>query len=615
MNSLFKSLAIILVILIFSSCEKKPSLPAISTSSVTEISTTSAVSGGNITDDGGAQIISKGICWNTSTDPTIDNKKTIVGGGDLLFTSDISQILPATTYYVRAYATNKAGTGYGKSVSFKTLGDKPASDALNASNITINSATLNGSINSNLLSTTVTFEYGVSTNYGSTVSAMQSPVSGDTDGNFTVNADLSGFTPGTTYHFRIKAENSLGVTYSSDLSFTTLGQVPTAITQTATNLQVRTATIISSVNPNYLSTIVSIEWGTSTSYGNSATPAQNLVTGNTTEIFSIDLAGLTPGTTYHFRVKATNELGTANGDDLTFTTLGTVPTAIANNVSNLQVNTATLNGSVNPNFLQSTAYFEWGYTTNYGNTTTSIQSPITGNSSSNISVDLSGLNPETTYHFRIKSTNELGTTYSDDLTFTTYALKDVDNNLYHSVTIGTQTWMQSNLKTTHYKDNSNIPLVTENAEWSYLTSPGYCWYNNSESIYKDTYGALYNWYTISTNNICPSGWHVPSDVEWMTLINFLGGNSVAGTKLKETGSLHWGGPNPIATNVSGFTALPAGDRVNDGVFGNLTLETSIWHSTEYSAWAGQVIYIHLLSSADILPWNKQLGASIRCIKD
>ena len=103
-------------------------------------------------------------------------------------------------------------------------------------------------------------------------------------------------------------------------------------------------------------------------------------------------------------------------------------------------------------------------------------------------------------------------------------VKDVDGNLYTTIKIGTQVWMSENLKTTKYKDGTAIPLVTDNTAWSNLTAPGYCWYNNDAATYKSTYGALYNWYTVNTGNLCPAGWHEPTDAEWTTMENYLVAN-------------------------------------------------------------------------------------------
>jgi uncharacterized protein (TIGR02145 family) len=114
----------------------------------------------------------------------------------------------------------------------------------------------------------------------------------------------------------------------------------------------------------------------------------------------------------------------------------------------------------------------------------------------------------------------VGTGYGAQLSFTT-AVTDKDGNVYHTVTIGTQTWMVENLKTTKYNDGTAIPFITDNSAWANLTTPGYCWYNNDSTTYKNMYGALYNWYAVSTGNLAPKGWHVATDAEWTTLQNYL----------------------------------------------------------------------------------------------
>jgi uncharacterized protein (TIGR02145 family) len=322
MKLISKLVSVNLLVLLICACKEKPAPPVITTTSVTEITTTTAVSGGEISDDGGATIISKGVCWNISDKPTNENNKSTESSTSASFSSNLSQLTPGTTYYVRAYATNSAGTGYGGSVLFKTLGDLPASSSSSASDINTNSATLNGLINSNSLSTSVTFEYGITTSYGSIIIAPQSPVSGE--GNTSVNAFITGLAPGTTYHFRIIATNDLGTTNSNDMIFTTLGQSPIVLYEATANLQMRTITLNGSVNPNYLSTIVAFEWGPTTIYGNTITSLQSPLSGSTSINVNASLTGLNPGTTYHFRIKAINELGTTVGDDKSFTTLSPV---------------------------------------------------------------------------------------------------------------------------------------------------------------------------------------------------------------------------------------------------------------------------------------------------
>ena len=195
-------------------------------------------------------------------------------------------------------------------------------------------------------------------------------------------------------------------------------------------------------------------------------------------------------------------------------------------------------------------------------------------------------------------------------------LTDYDGNTYNTVWIGNQLWMAENLKTTKYNDGMDIPLVTDGAAWSNLTTPGYCWYDNDEATYGDTYGALYNWYTVETGNLCPAGWHVPTDAELTTLTTYLGGESVAGGKLKETGTTHWNSPNTGATNESGFTALPGGNRHTSGTFSTIGSNGSWWSSTESTA--SHAWYRTMTSTdASITRYDpyKKFGFSVRCVRD
>jgi uncharacterized protein (TIGR02145 family) len=214
------------------------------------------------------------------------------------------------------------------------------------------------------------------------------------------------------------------------------------------------------------------------------------------------------------------------------------------------------------------------------------------------------------------------------LSKTGYFTDPRDNQKYKTIEIGNQVWMGENLKAVLYNDGTPIPLVTDSAEWNYLKTPGYCWYDNQEVIYKEQYGALYNWYTVNTGKLCPAGWHVPSDAEWTILTDFLGGESVAGNKLKEEGYSHW--PNSydkrlVPTNESGFTALPGGFRGCNEVQGFESIGYNCsWWSSDGSDNKG-------FSSENNFAWRrrleaeykgvfrddatKQVGFSVRCIKD
>jgi uncharacterized protein (TIGR02145 family) len=203
------------------------------------------------------------------------------------------------------------------------------------------------------------------------------------------------------------------------------------------------------------------------------------------------------------------------------------------------------------------------------------------------------------------------------ITFNFIACTDGDNNNYPVVEIGTQIWMEENLKTTKYNDEAEIPYKPVANEWKVLSSPGYCWYDNDATANKDIYGALYNWYAATNTKLCPSGWHVPSEPEWITLVNYLGNNIVAGGKLKETGTTHWSSPNTDATNESGFTGLPNGFRNNDGAFLFIGLSGSGWSTTEdgtdYAYEWGLNFESGQAFSVGFNP--KKNGYSVRCVKD
>jgi uncharacterized protein (TIGR02145 family) len=231
----------------------------------------------------------------------------------------MSNLDGANTYYVRAYATNRVGTGYGMALSFTTLGQAPAAATRAATYITATSAALNGVINANYLSTTVTFDYGTTIIYGQTITATQSPVTGNSQTN--VSVQITGLAGGTTYHFRVNSVNSVGTTNGNDMSFTTLGQAPTAITQLACCFTSTGAKLNGTINANYLPTIVSFEYGTTTGYGQTVNAIPSSVTGNSNTSVTAIISGLTPGATYYYRVKGTNSQGTTYGNQISFTTL------------------------------------------------------------------------------------------------------------------------------------------------------------------------------------------------------------------------------------------------------------------------------------------------------
>ena len=194
----------------------------------------------------------------------------------------------------------------------------------------------------------------------------------------------------------------------------------------------------------------------------------------------------------------------------------------------------------------------------------------------------------------------------------TVSIRDGDGNVYKPITIGNQTWLLENLKTTKYNDGTTIALVNDNAAWASTTSAAFCWYGKNESN-KNVYGALYNYYAVENGKICPKGWRVPFVEDWVALIDATGKEAGAGMNLKEEGTAHWleGG-----TNQYGFTALPGGQRLDDGTFEKLQSLASFWTNLPIDQNDSYCYYMKSdESTATKIVTNKKSGASIRCIKN
>ena len=259
-----------------------------------------------------------------------------------------------------------------------------------------------------------------------------------------------------------------------------------------------------------------------------------------------------------------------------------------------------------------------------------------GNGSGSFNSSISGLEPNTKYYVRAYAINSVGTAYGNELSFTTseigiifgQGVTDMDGNEYITVIIGTQEWMAENLRTTKYKDGTDIPSGHSNSEWTNLTTGAYAilphiFINglNSDTEVLETYGALYNWYAVETGNLCPTGWHVPTDEEWTSLTDFAGGTNIAGGKLKSTRTdpdahPRWNSCNTDATDAFGFSAFPGGIRYsNDGTFYTYG-DGHWWSSTEYDAMEAHNRFM-FCESITVLPYynKKGFGFAVRCLKD
>jgi PKD repeat protein len=322
------------------------------------------------------------------------------------------------TYTVRLQVTdaNTDANEQTRTINVAAGPPPPIATTSAASGVSTGGATLNGAVNPQGLDTTVHFEYGTTTAYGSTT-----PDQGAGSGTSTVNvsAPVSGLSPSTTYHYRIVATSSAGTSRGADATFTTLAApvAPGVTTNAASNVGYNAATLNGSVNPNGLDTTAQFEYGTTTSYGGT-TASQSVGSGSTAVTVSAALSGLVPNTTYHFRIDATNTAGTSLGSDRTFTTGPGPPVVTTGAATSVTSSGARLNGTVNPGGAQTTYWFEYGKTTAYGSKTTRTKAGA-GTTDVPASDTTGRLSPGTVYHFRLVATNSSGTTYGQDVQFTT----------------------------------------------------------------------------------------------------------------------------------------------------------------------------------------------------
>jgi uncharacterized protein (TIGR02145 family) len=237
----------------------------------------------------------------------------------------------------------------------------------------------------------------------------------------------------------------------------------------------------------------------------------------------------------------------------------------------------------------------------------------------------------TTYYVRAYATNSSGTGSGDQVSFTTVppinfnpnltygTVSDIEGNIYKTIQIFSQIWMAENLKVTKYQNGDLIGTTTRYADYdiSNEISPKYQWAYYGDESNVNTYGRSYTWFAVTDRrNVCPTGWHVPTLIEWTTLTTYLGGYGVAEDKLKETGTTNWLAPNKGATNSSGFTALPSGFRSSNGAFNLVGQIGGWWSSTESST--TYAYYPYILYDYGIVfrsDTNKKTGFSVRCLKD
>jgi uncharacterized protein (TIGR02145 family) len=274
------------------------------------------------------------------------------------------------------------------------------------------------------------------------------------------------------------------------------------------------------------------------------------------------------------------------------------------------------------------------------NPTTANSTIISGSGTGSFTSNLTALTANTTYYVRAYAINSAGTAYGNQVSFTTTSGSGsgisnpglgvtFNGYTYSTVILGNgQEWMAENLRTANYANGDPIPNVTDATQWGNLTTGAWVHYNN-DSQYENPYGKLYNWYTVADpRNVCPTGWHVPTDSEWNLLVKYIdnqadticGGcsqSAIAGGKMKSTGTQYWLSPNTDATNQSGFSGLPGGNRGIVGTFYGIGVYSLWWSSSEYganNAWGRVLLYdngnVDRSSNG-----GKASGFSVRCLKN
>lgn len=318
MKSTINISIVIFSALFFLSCKKdKPAPPVVSTSEVTEISYTTAVSGGNVSNEGGSPVISKGICWNTSPSPLTKNNKTTENGDVGSFSSNITGLTPNTLYYIRAYATNIDGTSYGDQLTFTTSQVQvPVLETASINSITQTTAISGGNIVDDMGGTIT--ERGVcwSTSENPSISGSKTS-DGTGTGSFT--STLTGLTGNTTYYLRSFATNSAGTQYGNQITFKTGPAIPSLTTEIVSSVSFTSCSSGGNITSDGGApvTVRGVCWSTSENPTTSGNKTEN---GTGTGVFEISISGLTAGTTYYFRAYATNSAGTQYGNQVSLTT-------------------------------------------------------------------------------------------------------------------------------------------------------------------------------------------------------------------------------------------------------------------------------------------------------
>jgi hypothetical protein len=395
--------------------------PTVTTQAVSAISATGATGNGTVTDLGVPNPTAHGVCWNTSGTPTVADSSTNAGAAAAtgVFSTIMGGLSAYTTYHVRAYATNSAGTAYGGEVTFTTSAVAPGVTTQAVSAISATGATGNGTVTD--LGVPNPTAHGVCWNTtGAPTVADSSTNAGAAAATGAFSTIMGGLSAYTTYHVRAYATNAAGTTYGGEVTFTTSAVAPVVTTQAVTAITATgavgngTITDLGAPAP----TAHGVCWNT-VGAPTLADSSTNEGAATATGAFAGTLTGLAANTAYFVRAYAINAAGTAYGGEVTFTTSAVAPTVTTQAAAGVTTGGATLNGTVNANNQSATVTFEYGPTSAYGSTLAAVPSPVNGALATPVSVSVTGLLPNSVYHFRAAAVNATGAAYGLDETFTT----------------------------------------------------------------------------------------------------------------------------------------------------------------------------------------------------
>ncbi|MEI7525206.1 MAG: hypothetical protein WCJ95_12790 [Mariniphaga sp.] len=600
-----------------------PVIPTVITTEVTNITTTSASTGGTVLVDGGATVAQRGVCWSTSPSPTTSNSHTLDGNGVGTFISSITGLISNQKYYVRAYAINSVGTAYGNEISF-TAGQNASSPTVttaDAFNITQTTSSCGGNVTSDGGASVTSRGVCWSINHNPTLTNSHTS---DGSGTGAFVSSLSGLSSNTLYYVRAYAVNSAGTSYGNEKSFTTLSQpvIPTVTTAPVTNITNTTAQSGGTITSDGGATVTSrgVCWSTTQ---NPTLANSHTSDGNGTGSYTSQMTGLTPYTFYYVRAYATNSVGTSYGSQITFMTLQTPTLATVTTVDALNITqtTATTGGTVMSDGGSIVTARGVCYATT-SNPTLANSYTTDGSGTGTFVSNLTGLTPGTLYYVRAYATNNVGTAYGNQVTFTTLAWACGDSITINfvagdvapvnkMVTFGTVTnipgepskcWITSNLGADHQATAKND--ATE-------PSAGWYWQFNRKQGYKHdgtTRTPNTTWITNINENLdwqaandpCTlemgSGWRIPTSTEW--------------TNVDASGNwTNWNGPwnSGLKMHAAGNLSGLDGSLVDRGLWGYY------WSITQYDANFGwHLFFTH--DGSGMGGATKNDGFTLRCLK-